>query len=102
MTHELKYTDSLSYGLIIEFIDGEPVARRRESVFDLGAEEAVSTMERYFTSRGNRMEYRVGKLGNEKLYYAIEPRGDGQGEVIRIDGSGVPATCGWVNIHPGE
>lgn len=98
MTQELKYTDNISYGLIIELVDGQPIARLRESVFEMTAAKAIPTMKRYFTDRGNRMEYRVGKLGNERLYYAIEPRGDGQGEIIRIDDSGVPATSGWVNV----
>lgn len=96
MTQRFKYIDNLSYGLILEYVDGEPTVRKRESAFDLTAAKAVEVMRDYFGQRGNRMEYRVGKLGNERRYYSIEPHEDGRGEITRIDDSGVPATSGWV------
>ena len=79
--------DNMRYIVLAEHQpDGSRLVRRRWSMWDdsVGARmEAI----RWYRSTGNRVDVLAGKLGQERLREYVA-----KNEVIRIDGSGVPAT----------
>lgn len=90
----MTYSDLISYSIIIEVMpDGERIVRRREAWAAVKPVTIVNTMDSLYRRTGNRIEQRVGRLGNERLHRFIE---QGTGERCRMDDSGVPATEGWV------
>lgn len=90
----LTYSDLISYSVLIEVMpDGSRVARRREAWASVSPAAIVNAMDSLYRHTGNRIEQRVGRLGNERLHRFIE---QATGERCRMDDSGVPATEGWV------
>lgn len=100
-TIALPYTDTLTYATLVVFEEDGPRVRRRVSAYgDALTANANAMMAQYARAFGaRRIEWRVGKLGDERLLYFLE-----DGAIYRIDGSGVPATvCADVDkFYPEE
>lgn len=89
----LRYRDdSLTYGIVV-VTEADGVRRVRQRFHYLAPPRPIFDLMRdYFTSDTRRVEYRVGKLGNERLHTYVAP--DGQVLTIREDGVG--HVIGWV------
>lgn len=89
----LTYDDLIMYSVIIEVMpDGKRAVRNRSAWASIAPATTVRIMDGIHLRTGNRVEQRVGKLGQERLHRFIETTG----ERCRMDDSGVPATEGWV------
>lgn len=87
--------DNLTYGVLVESVPGQGrVVRDRWPYLDRPRQQVVRKIVRYHADRGNRMEWRQGKTGAEKLVMYAE-----DGIILAIDGSGVPAYYGRVAAY---